>query len=250
MTDLFRVIDLETTGFTPPAEVIEIGWCDMVASEAAEPEILQRCQMLVKPTGPVPPETSAIHHLIAEDLKHGCSFAEAASAARHIAGDYNSTRLIAVAHSAKFERQWLEQPFGATEWICTYKCAMRLWPDAPGHSNQTLRYWLNQPGLDREFANRVHRALPDAYVTAFTLHRMLQIAQAEDLIKWSNQPAMLPRCPIGKYRGQKWADIDAGFLIWMLDKDFDEDVLFSARSELQRRDEAATAESEETSDDD
>jgi hypothetical protein len=25
-------------------------------------------------------------------------------------------------------------------WICTYKCALRVWPDLDGHSNQELRY--------------------------------------------------------------------------------------------------------------
>lgn len=29
MTRLIRVVDFETTGVAPPAEVIEVGWCDV-----------------------------------------------------------------------------------------------------------------------------------------------------------------------------------------------------------------------------
>jgi exodeoxyribonuclease X len=25
-------------------------------------------------------------------------------------------------------------------WICSYKCALRVWPELDGHSNQELRY--------------------------------------------------------------------------------------------------------------
>jgi exodeoxyribonuclease X len=55
------------------------------------------------------------------------------------------------------------------------------------------------------------------------------------LIKWTAEPALLPRITFGKYRGTKWADVDEGFLRWVADRDFDEDTLFTARSELERR---------------
>lgn len=130
---------------------------------------------------------------------------------------------------------------GGAKWICTFKCALRLWPDAPSHSNQALRYWLDPVGLDRAIASRSHRALPDAYVTAFLLREMLREATVEQLVAWTREPALLTKIAFGKHRGKRWAEVDAGFLRWILTKDFDEDVLLTARAELARRETADAA---------
>ena len=85
--------------------------------------------------------------------------------------------------------------------ICTYKAALRLWPEAPGHGNQVLRYWLRPKDLDPVIASPPHRALPDAYVTAFILRELLELATVEELIAWTGEPALLPRVTFGQYRG-------------------------------------------------
>lgn len=113
--------------------------------------------------------------------------------------------------------------------------AARLFPDAPAHSNQGLRYFLKPPNLIREKAALAHRAAPDAYVTAHLLMLMLERASVEQLIEWSSQPAILTRIPFGKLRGQSWDAADEGLLAWVLDKDFDEDVIFTARHHLEKR---------------
>src|SRR3546814_20802012 len=81
------------------------------------------------------------------------------------------------------------------------------------HSNNALRYHLNPEGLDRRRALPTHRALPDAYVTAFTLREALNAGNSvEKLIQWTNEPALLVRCKIGeKWRnggkGPPWKDV-------------------------------------------
>jgi hypothetical protein len=42
--------------------------------------------------------------------------------------------------------------------------------------------WVKPKGLHSTIANRSHRALADAYVTAFILRELLQVARGEDLI--------------------------------------------------------------------
>jgi len=111
----------------------------------------------------------------------------------------------------------------------------RLWPEAPSHSNQALRYWRRPIGLDRAVAPSGHRAYQDAYVTAFLLRDLLSLASLEDLIEWSSEPALQVRCHIGKWRGTPWSEVDDGFLHWILGKDFDEDVVFTVKHELDRR---------------
>jgi exodeoxyribonuclease X len=158
-------------------------------------------------------------------------------------GSLNSTAFAA--HSAKFERQWCTPDIvGEVPWICTYKCALRAWPEAPGHSNQTLRYWLNPVGLNRASATPAHRAGPDAYVTAFLLRELLRLHPLEDLLKWSSEPAVLIRVPFGKrsdeggWRGTRWADVEEGFLYWVERRDFSEDILHTVRLEIARREQA------------
>lgn len=120
-------------------------------------------------------------------------------------------------------------------WICTYKVALRLWPDAPKHSNQVLRYWL---GLDLDAVQAMppHRAGPDAWVTAHLLLRMLEQATVTQMIGWTVEPKQLPVLPFGKHRGLKWADLPDDYLQWLVRQaDMDPDVLWCARQETERR---------------
>lgn len=235
-----RVIDLETTGEAPPEHgVCEIGWCDVASTKldlALDPcgwEVGLPEAVLVNPGRPMPPETAAVHHIIDEDVADAPRWEEVWPAIIRPGDD-----VIAAfaAHSAKFERKFISDEMTAgAHWICTYKCGLRLWPDAPLHSNQGLRYWRKPTGLNRDLARLAHRAGPDAYVTAFHVRDLLEMASLADLVRWSNEPALQVVCHIGKQRGMKWREVDIGFLYWLLDKDFDEDVLFTARTEIERR---------------
>lgn len=71
------------------------------------------------------------------------------------------------AHRAPFEQRYCTPRFtGPTPWICTWKCALRVWPQPPRFSNQMLRYQRMPAGLVHETGLPAHRAMPDAYVTA------------------------------------------------------------------------------------
>ena len=243
---MIKVYDLETTGLTPAdAGVCEIAWCGIVATitdlagDAAGWEVSpHQNSYLVNPHRPIPPEVSAVHHLIDEDVASGDDFGPLCRALFN--PDINNPELTALAaHSAKFEQQWLTPDVtGPLPWICTYKAALRLWPDAPSHSNQALRYWRRPEGLDRGIASVAHRAFPDAYVTAFLLRDMLNSgATVDQLVQWSTEPALQVRCHIGKNRGMLWREVDDGFLDWVSTRDFDEDVIFTVRTEIARREE-------------
>lgn len=238
-----RVIDIETTGFEPPEHAIcEIGWCDVVSNgldldeKPADWRVGAPQAIYVNPGRSIPPETSAIHHLIDDDVRHMPTIDKIGG---HVFSDPAIDAFAA--HNAKFERLFITDAMtGGKPWVCTYKCALRLWKDEPGHSNQVLRYSRKPEGLDRNIASVAHRAGPDAYVTAFHLRDMLNGgALLEHLVKRSDQPALLIKCHIGKERGKPWSEVDPGFLRWLLDKDFDEDVMFTARYWLDERAKAA-----------
>jgi exodeoxyribonuclease X len=240
MTFRIRIFDLETTGFTPPDHApCEVAYCDLVTRQT---DLIDRPTgwrvagghgYLCNPGRPIPPETSAIHHIVDEDVADLPLWLEILD---HTAGDHNCGAIAYAAHNGKFERQWItDEMTSGKPWICTYKCALRLWPEAPSHSNQGLRYWRKPSGIDRAEANVAHRAYPDAYVTAHLLRNMLELASVEQLIDWSSQPALLAKIPFGDLRGQPWSAADASLLRWVLRKDFSEDVHFTARAELLKR---------------
>lgn len=233
----FVVIDLETTSREPEeAHIIE--WAAVVL----EPEWFGaggRAEHtgLVRPPIPIPPETSAVHHIIDADVAAAPCW------------DVESRKLIslltagtiAVAHSADNDRSFLAQtPLPEVPWLCTYKAALRVWPDAPAHSNEALRYYLGF-GTGRRGAQAPHSALHDAQVTALILGELLKQAKLDDMLAWTKELALLPRCPIGAYRGLPWPEVPADFLEWILYKarDMREDIKFCAKTELERRQKAA-----------
>lgn len=226
------VCDLETSGMAPPeAMPCEIGAVDVVADGDGwrvdwESEFNELCN----PGLPIPPEVSAVHHIVDSDVADKPAWLDCLRI-------FSATPAeVLCAHNAKFERLWItDEVTGGKPWICTFKCALRLWPDAPGHSNQVLRYWLNPAGLDRQIAAVAHRAFPDAYVTAFLLIECLKLAPIESLIEWSSQPGLLTTIRFGKNYGKKFSELPTDYLQWMSRQDFDEDVMFTVRRELSER---------------
>ncbi len=234
-----RVIDLETTGdsFTNGG-VVEIGWQDLIQDGAWRLDGPPGAH-LVQPGCPVSPATSAIHHLIDEDLVGAPDWASVAPTILQGEG------IVALAaHRAAFEKRWcLPALSGRARWICTYKCALRIWPDAPSHSNQGLRYWRRPAGLDRATGLPAHRAGPDAYVTAHHLRDMLAVADVAQLLVWSDLPALLVRVPNGPMRGRRWEQLNEAQLASILagESGQNQDMLYTAKEELARRHGVTTA---------
>jgi exodeoxyribonuclease X len=226
-----RVVDFETTGTDPAnADVIEVGWCDVTSDgTVGVPQ-----STLCRPQRSIEFEAMAVHHITEAEAASGVLpqlWQEALSTGDPVAF---------VAHSAKFESSFWAN--AKAPWICTYKSALRLWPDAPRHSAQVLRYWLRL-GEDVTFDNSLamppHRAAPDAYVTAHIFSRMLKdegTHRLHRLLQWSKEPGLLPKITFGKHAMSRWSDVPSDYLQWIgKQTDMDEDVRFTAAKELERR---------------
>ena len=224
---IIRVIDFETTGTEPPsAEVCEVGTCDL----ELEARTVHAPRSWLCGVKSMPPEVRAVHHI---------SLAECQNEQPFEAGDMfrNMDIQALAAHNAEFETKFFESPLPV---ICTYKAALRVWPDAPSHSNGALRYWLQDQGKiapDHALTQPAHRAGPDAYVTAHILLALFNAgATGKDMVAWTKEPRLLPRCPLGKFRGQPWSEVEAGFLGWMLRQPtMEEDLKWNAQREIARR---------------
>lgn len=226
---LVRVLDFEGTGLDEAARVVEVGHCDF---DASTHQVLGGSSYLCG-VEHMPPDARAIHHIRLEEVRglapydRWCLYEQAA----------RDGVVAFAAHSAEYEGRFL---VGSIPLVCTYKAALRVWPDAPSHSVFGLLYWLEDMGLvqfDRGQAYPPHRALPDAYATAVLLGAIYrQGYQGRDLIQWTMEPKVLPTCPIGAWRGRKWAEIEWSFLDWIVRKISDNpDLVWNASLEMDRR---------------
>ena len=138
---LARVVDFETIGFDPPIDAVgicEVGYCDLMADpDGTHLQVGDPSSILCNPGCPIPPTASAIHHIVDADV---ADEPPAASILREV---FTNADVPKVAHNARYERLFYRGPEceGAHRWVCTWKCAHRVWPHAPGFSNQALRYW-------------------------------------------------------------------------------------------------------------
>jgi exodeoxyribonuclease X len=237
-----RVIDLETAG-SGPTDVCEIGWQDVAEGEDGVWRLEgEGGARLVNPGRPISPDTMAVHHITDEAVR-GAHFWK--TAAEDVLRPHAGVVALA-AHRAAFEQRYCTPRLtGGADWICTWKGALRLWPELPRFSNQMLRYLRRPQGLVHDRGLPAHRAFPDAYVTAHHLRDQLNQASLEDLLRWSREPGLLPRVPSGPLRGRAWSVLSASNLE-VLARDRDLDVRFSAGVERERRGEAKRAEPAKT----
>jgi exodeoxyribonuclease X len=234
-------IDTETTGMEPHDVVIEM----------AAVRRDWHYHFMVNPGDvPVVPEARAAHHITDAELAV-CATAEVwLPTVMELTGRPDH---VLVFHNAEFDTRMIQQTWpqiGGAPHICTYRCSLQLWPDAPSHSNQVLRYWLS---LHVEKTRlHPHRALPDALVTHALVMRMiedlvygrnehvrlpdlpaeeLRDAAIERLVHLTTAPVVLHRVRFGKHQGLLWKDVPRDYLQWIIRQaDFDRDVLHTART--------------------
>ena len=216
------VVDTETTGFsTEDDEVVEIAAVRF--SWDGEKYVAGECRTcLVDPCRDIPVVSSAVHHLTNKDVEGARKIYEAI--------EYVGIRKddIIVAHNATFDSGFLPE-FCENRWICTWKCAQKLIPDAPAYGNQVLRYYL---GIEVEGGNgrsgQPHSAGYDARTTAGLLEILLSKASVEELLSISDSPVLLKKMPFGKHKGVEFSKVPADYRRWLRGQsDLDQDLRYT-----------------------
>ena len=224
------VIDVETSGFEDEdPRVIELA--AVIVREPERIPLSPRSFLFGLGEGRrISARASAVHHLVDADV---CGLLE-----------FDSDRWVEVtagvdlfcAHNAAFDSAAINRHIDAVyakngpRWLCSMKLARAAWPDAPSFGLQVLRYHL---GLTGELPTGLapHRATYDAVVAAWLLVRLLGHFEGdvERMVRVSGEPSLLRQVHFGKHRGTLWQDAPKGYLRWVLEQDFDEDVKFTAR---------------------
>ena len=224
---MIYVLDVETTGLDPQVDrIVELAIASVDPTTSAVAPVYEG---FVNPGIPIPPEASAVHHITNGMVKDCPMFEEVVLAVLNQLGGRaagwpleqleltGEVGDVYVAHNAPFDRDFLGGLFPANSWIDTCRVAKHLYPDAPGYSNQVLRYWLGIE-IDTKVA---HRAMEDVRVTAEIFLRELghDDLGADEipigrLLKLSQTPVLLKTVTFGKHKGELWRDVDAGYLRW------------------------------------
>lgn len=231
----YRCIDMETTGIPTdggePCGIMEAALVDLRFGIIHPPKgVLVDCGI------PVSIEARAVHH-ISDEMVSGEIRPD--QAIMMLMEDMKPEEDYFCAHNIDFERKFFGG--GEVKWICTYKTALRIWPEAPGHKLMELRYFLqldDADDFDPKLAEPPHRARADAYVCAHLLRRILaeEKTTVEQLVRWSNGPALLYLCWMKKYKGTPWKDVPRDYLSWIVEKSdiTDRDIRATAKYYLTR----------------
>lgn len=218
----FWIVDSETTGLDPEKDrAVEVG-----AILIEDGEYVKHYSSLINPGIPIPPEASAVHHIV-DSMVQGAPGIEAAlQPILEEEVDY------IVAHNAKFDQGFLD--LGNYDWLCSWKLAQKIWKEAPSYSNQVLRYYLGLP--DPVLGGHAHRALYDVEVTTSLFKEICQSATTDDpweaMLKVTNSPVLLRKCNFGEHFGKLWSEVPRSYLDWIVNKSkkdsWDEDKWFTA----------------------
>lgn len=233
---LIRCVDFETTGVPDLDNNERHAICEVGLTDYAGGDIPDPVAELTNPGRPIPADAMAVHHI----RDHHVLDARTPDRVFMDRLLGNAPPDYFCAHNIDMERSFFSG--GEVPWICTFKTALRVWPEAPGHSLQVLRYHLGLDDADDfypDLAHPPHRAGPDTYVTAHLLRRLLTLTTIENMVRWSKGPALLSRCYMKKHKGKFWSEVareDPDYLDWIVTKSdiTDRDIVATARYYLRK----------------
>lgn len=210
-------LDTETTGNEPKKDFL----CQLAFKTDDE-----TFNELYKPSIPIPPEASAVHHITNKMVSDKKAFTESDEYER-IKKLLESPNSIMVAHNNKFDYEMLKnEDITPANTICTLRVARALDKNnvIPQYRLQFLRYYL-----DIDIEAEAHDALGDVLVLEKLYGRLLDKIIKEDglseekaierMIDISSRPSIMNMFNFGKYNGKTVADVarvDPGYLEWML----------------------------------
>ena len=227
--EVFVCLDCELTGLDPDKDrVIEVA-----AAVFDSKTIFETFETLIDPECLIPESSIAIHHISQDMVAGKPKIADVFPELRKLIG-----RHILVGHGVGFDVEFLARAadragipceFRQNSFLDTLRMA-RLYGESPINSLSHLRQHFN---IAEEGA---HRAMSDVIVNLEVFRKFAkQYKTTEQLFDLLARPILLKNMPLGKHKGRPMKEIPLEYLLWAANKDFDQDLLFSIRSEIKRR---------------
>jgi DNA polymerase-3 subunit epsilon len=227
--EMFVCIDCESTGLdTAQDRIVEIA-----VARFTFDQILQSFETLVDPEREIPQTSQDIHNISQEMILGKPKIREVLPkilemiSTLTIVGHGINFDIALIANEAKraqIPTNILSQPY-----IDTLRLA-RLYGESPVNSLERLRQHFN---IESEGA---HRAMSDVIVNIEVFKYLSKNYQTSDQIqKILQKPIKFKIMPLGKHKGRRFDEIPLEYLLWAERKDFDQDLMFSIRSEIKNR---------------
>ena len=229
-TDKFICIDCESTGLNTKSDQI----IELAAVIFTFNEIIDTFDTLINPRCLIPEDSKNIHN-ISQDMVKNKPFIEKIlpQFLKFVGKD-----ITIVGHGILFDIEIISNAAQTHQIPCnilsmsyidTLRLA-RLYGESPANSLQNLRKHFN---IEEE---RAHRAMDDVLVNIEVFKYLTQSYKTkDDILQRLKKPIRLKRMPLGKYKGRRFEDIPLEYLFWAAKQDFDQDLLFSLRTEINKR---------------
>lgn len=227
--DVFVCLDCETTGLSPETDhIIEVAIVRFTFEEA-----LDSFETLIDPETPIAPPSIEIHKItdlmvqgkpkIQDVLPSVFKFV-----GKQIIVGHGITNDIAFLTNAA-KRHSIPCQLASHPYIDTLRLA-RLYGESPINSLEKLRQHFNIP------EEGAHRAMNDVVVNIEVFKQLSRrFKTTEDLVNRLKSPIMLRAMPLGKHKGRPFSEIPVQYLYWASNQNFDQDLMFSLKTELKKR---------------
>lgn len=228
-SDIFICIDCETTGLDAEKDAI----IEVAGIRFRGDEVLDSFESLIDPECPIPESSIAIHHITQEMVIGKPKIRDVLDRMLKLIGNYPI-----IGHGVGFDiavlanacrKYQIPCPIINNPTVDTLRMA-RLYGGSAVNSLEQLRQHFNIPAGD------AHRAMSDVRVNVALFNQLAKNHRStESLFDALSKPILMRIMPLGKYKGRAIKDLPLEYLLWASRLDFDQDLLFSLRHEINRR---------------
>lgn len=227
--ETFICLDCETTGLEPTQDrVIEVAAIKFTFNET-----LDSYETLIDPECKISEASIDIHHISDEMVQGKPKIQEILPLLFNFIGKH-----IILGHGIGLDIAFLIESAKRYQIPCNLEThtsidtlrLARLYGESPTNSLEKLRQHFN---IQQEGA---HRAMNDVVVNIDVFkHLSTSFKTTEQLLERLKKPILLKVMPLGKYKGRPFNEVPFEYLQWAGRANFDQDLLFSIRTELQKR---------------
>lgn len=227
--EVFICLDCEMTGLDIERDQI----IEIAIAKFTFDNVISEFETLIDPKYPISPESIKVHHITEEMVVGKPTIDQMLPQILEMIGSH-----IIVGHGIKMDVEMLAK--AADKHKIPHKlrtnCLMdtlrmaRLYGESPINSLEQLRRHFN---IEEEGA---HRAMSDVIVNMRVFrHLCRDYRTVNDVFDVLSRPILMKIMPLGKHKGRLLKEIPLDYLMWAANKDFDQDLLYSLRTEIKRR---------------
>ncbi len=227
--ETFICLDCETTGLDPKEDKI----IEVAVARFQGKEVLETFETLVNPGCQIPESSTAIHHITQDMVQGQPTIDQVLPQILEFIGDS-----IIVGHGIPFDIELLAHAatkcgissnIGKARFIDTLRLA-RLYGGSRENSLSKLCQHFNVEVVG------AHRAMNDVLVNISVFYFLSQsFKTTEQIFEVLAKPIEMRAMPLGKHKGRPFKEIPLDYLRWAAHQKFDQDLLYSLKSELKRR---------------